>query len=386
MNLRIVLILAIVVAAIGGGAYYFGQERKSLQSDAFVGGPLFPGLDQKINTADHLRFESQEGGVVELARGPDGWRMSTHHDYSAHAERVTGLLKRIATLKTLEPKTKKPENHAQLNLDDPKGEFSLATRITVKAGETALADLVAGLNRPPDHGGGAFVRLWGEDQTWLAEGEFKPRRRTLDLLNRDVVNIDGRRIQSARISHPAKQADAGGDAADFVTVGKPVPDQSTYALGAVIPEGYGAKPDHELSAIARIADFLVFEDVRPASEITLDRPIVSVYETFDGVKLTFRAAEQADGNIWATVKAEAGPRWDGLDGFVEANKGQDNETGRIADQFKTAEDVAAEIAGINARVDGWAYKLTDYKADRLTVASLDVIDEVEKPAEAPKAQ
>lgn len=388
MNLRLLLILAIVVAAIGGGAYYFTQERKALQSEAFEGGALIAGLDTRINDADRLRLESQEGGVVELVRTDGAWRMDSHHGYRANQERVTILLKRVATLKTLEPKTKKPENHARLNLDDPAGEFSLATRITVKAGETALADLLVGLNRPPELGGGAFVRLWGDDQTWLAEGEFKPRRRTLDLIDRNVVNIDGRRIQAARIEHPAEAATAPRAVAvpDVVVVSKARPDQEAYSLAAATPEGHTAKPDHELSTVARLTDFLIFDEVRPASEVTFEQPVVGVFETFDGVRLTFRAeAQEPDDKIWVTVAADAGPRWYGLDDFVAENKGADSEAGRIADQFKSPEEIAEEIAAIAASTDGWAYKLTDYKTKRLTMTSADLTDPPE-PSEDKKPE
>lgn len=384
MNFRLLVIVAAIVAVIGGAAYYFGQERKALQSDAYQGGPLLPGLAERINDADKIRLESQEGGVVELVRGEDGWRVPTVHGYPANTERVTGILKRIVSLETVEPKTAKPENHARLNLDDPAGEFSLALRLTASAGADALADLVVGLNRGAEEGGGLFVRLWGDDQTWLASGEFKPRRRALDLLNRNIVNVDGRRIQSAQIRHPAPGAAAGGAIAELIVVAKAAPDQEAYQLSATLPEGFTAKPDHELSAVARISDFLIFEAVQPADQAAFDHPVVSIYETFDGLRLVFRAQEQGDGDIWATVVAEAGPRWQGLDAYLEAHKGKDSEPGRIADQFKTPEDIAAEIAEINKTADGWAYRLTDYKIKRLTVTSADVSDAPEKPAEEPK--
>ena len=375
MKFRHLVILAAGVAALSGGAYYFTQERMALQSEGFVGGPFTPGLDVNVNKATHVRLESQEGGVLELKRAADAdWTIASHYGYPANQERVGTLLKRIATLKTVEPKTAKLENHAQLNLDDPAGENALGTRITVKAGNATLVDMVAGLSRVATETGSVFIRRWSEDATWLAEGEFRPKRRLLDLIDRNVVNVDGRRIRTAHITHPD-----GTGGRQSAAIAKATPDQADYTLAAVAPDGMQPKASHELSTAARVTEFLILEKVLPAGDIDLTNPTVSVYETFDGLRISFTSAKQADGKIWMTVTAGAAPRWDGLDIFMSELKGQDSETGRIADQFKTADAIAGEIASISSKTNGWAYLPTDYKADRITVTAADLF---EKPAAA----
>ena len=377
MNGRLFLILAVVVAIIGGGAYYFTQERESLQATAFEKGPMFEGIEAKINNVDTFRIESQEGGVLTLVRKDEQWVIQEHYGYPADNLRVTGILKRIATLEKIEPKTKKPENYKRLSVGDPSDEFSLATRLTLKAGETMVADFVAGLNRPPAMGGGVFLREFDDAQTWLAEGEFKPKRRVLDWLQRTIIDIDGRRISGARIQHPALDKDGkpmgDGATADLILVAKETPDQEKYSLGAAIPDGYKPKPDHELSAIARIPDFLILEGVKPAGEVDMVGASTTLYETYDGIRMTFTSKKQADGKTWTTIAVTAAERWQGLDAFLEAYKGKDSEAGRIADEFKSPKDVAAEIKKWSAATDGWAYNLTDYKSKRLTARTPDVI-------------
>jgi hypothetical protein len=101
--------------------------------------------------------------------------------------------------------------------------------------------------------------------------------------------------------------------------------------------------------------------------------VETIYETFDGVRLVYRAKKLEDGKTWVTLNLEPAGRWAGLDAFLEANKGKDTESGRIADQFKTSEEVAAEIEKWSASASGWAYRLTDYKTKRLTARTPDVI-------------
>jgi hypothetical protein len=385
MNARLLLILTVIVCAIGAAAYYFGQERKSLQTAVFEPGPLVAGIENQINDVDEARLESQEGGILTLTRKDGQWAIAEHYGYRANPERVNQLLKTVATLKKIEPKTKKQENHKRLNLGDPAGELSLATRITLKAGDVPVADMVVGLNRPPAHGGGAYVRLWGEDQTWLTEGEFKPKRRLIDLLDRNVVNVDGRRMRSGLIEHPAPKPAPEGTIAETVLISKETPDQKAYSLGADIPEGGKPKPDHELSSVIRLPDFLIFEDVKPASELESDiSPIVSTFETFDGLRFVFRTHKAADGALWSTIKVDTAEVWPGLATFVEANKGKDTENGRITNQMKTAEEqLTAEIAKWTKQTATWAFKLTGYKSKRLTVDTAEMLEKPE-PAKAPK--
>lgn len=377
MNARLVLILAVVVAILGGGAYYFGQERENLQATSFQKQPMFVGIESKINDVNELRMESQAGGVLTLIRKADQWVIQEHYGFPADNERVTSILKRIATLEKIEPKTKKPENYKRLNVDDPSDEFSLATRITLKAGDVSVADFLVGLNRPPATGGGVFLREYDDLQTWLVEGEFKPKGRLLDWIQRTIINIDGRRISSARIHHPALDEDGKpvgqGAVADLILVAKATPDQEKYSLGAAIPDGYQPKPDHELSAIARIPDFQILEDVRPASEVDMTGAVTSLYETYDGLRILYRSKLQEDGKTWVTLTVEVADRWQGLDAFIEAHKGKDSEAGRIVAEFKAPEDVAAEIKKWSASTSGWAYRLTDYKTKRLTARTGDVV-------------
>ena len=380
MNARLLLILTLVVCVLGLAAHFFSQERQSLQTAIFEPGPLVAGIEDRINDVDVARVESQEGGILTLTRKNGEWAIAEHYGYRANPERVNELLKKVATLKKIEPKTKKPENHKRLNLDDPAGEMSLATRITLKAGDAQVTDIIVGLNRAPAHGGGAFVRLWGQEQTWLAEGEFKPKRRLIDLMDRNVVNVDGRRMRSARIQHPAARKAAESPQGETVLIYKDTPDQAAYSLGADIPEGGKPKPDHELSSVIRLPDFLIFEDVKPASEIETDAPqIVGVYETFDGLRLTFRAHKEADGDFWTTVEVDTAEVSPGLAAFVEANKDQDAESGRIADQMKSTDDLTTEIAKWTQQTANWAFKLTGYKSKRLTVDTAEMLQKPEPP-------
>ena len=89
---------------------------------------------------------------------------------------------------------------------------------------------------------------------------------------------------------------------------------------------------------------LNFEDVMPAGELAFGNGPTSIYETFDGLRVAFELTG-GGGSLWARVSAETDP--------ALAADGAD----------MTA--VEKEAAEINARVEGWAYRLPQSSAAKM---------------------
>ncbi len=359
--------LAVATAVIAGGAYYATMQREASVSDPWRRQPLYPGLMERVNDATSIRVASQADGSITITKQGDTWTVAERHDYPADFDKIRAALVELASMETLEPKTSRPENFAELYVEDvgpADGATTNSIRFTAKADNDVLADLLIGRARPKDIGEGVFVRKHGENQVWLANGSFQPNRRALQWLDRNVVNIDARRIMRVTVTHPD---------GDTFTVNRPEMASENMAYASPVPEGWQPKPPHEMNNMASVPDFLIFQEVKPAGEIawTAD-PVVSTYRTFDGLTLTMTAVEQ-DGDVWVKASAAESPRADGLDTFIAENKGEDSTAGRIADEFRSPEEVAAEIATMNERLAPWAYQLTDYKSGKVTQRSADML-------------
>lgn len=364
--------LAVVTVAVAGGAYYATLERDATIADAWQRQPLYPGLLERVNDATSVRVATQSDGTVTMTKEGDTWTVAEKYGYKADFDKIRDALVELASMETLEPKTQKPENFAALHVQDvtPKdGGNTDSIRFTAKAGDKPLADLLIGLTRPKDMGAGVFVRKHGDTQVWLASGSFQPPRRTLQWLDRDVVNIDSRRILRVTMTHPD---------GDTFTVERPDLGAENMAYASPVPEGKEPKAPNEMNNMANVTDFLIFEDVRPAQEVTWTAdPVVSTYRTYDGLTLTLTAVKQDD-HTWVKASAAASPRVDGLDAFAKEKKGEDSAAGRIADQVKTADAVTAEIAALNKHLAGWAYRLTDYKSGKVTETSANMVKDLGK--------
>lgn len=361
--------LAIATVVVAGAAYYATMQRDAVISDPWERQPLYPDLLERVNDVTSVQVATQADGTITMTKQDDGWTVAERHEYAADFGKIRDALVELASMETLEPKTQKPEKFPELgveNVEAPEGETTNSIRFTAKAGDDVLADLLIGRVRPEDIGKGVFVRKHGEDQAWLATGSFQPPRQALQWLDRSVVNIDSRRILEVTVAHPD---------GDSFTVRRQDMGGENMAYVSPVPEGKEPKPAHELNNMANIPDFLIFDDVRPADEITgTADPVVSTYRTYDGLTLTLTAVEQ-DGQTWVKGRAAESPRAEGVDAFVEEHKGKDSTAGRIADEFRSADAVAEEIAAMNEHLSPWAYSLTEYKSGKVIQRSVGLLQD-----------
>ena len=365
--------LAIVTAAVVGGAFYATQERESNIAESFEKQPLYPGLLSRLNDVTWLQVASQADGPLTMSKVDGAWVLAEKHGYFADIEKISQTLVELSSMETIEPKTKKPENFPELFVEDveaPDGTITNSIHVTAKAGDELLADLLVGRTRPVDVGAGVFVRRNGENQTWLATGSYQPNRKALQWLDRNIINVDSRRIVRATMQH------ADGDG---FSLSKAEITSEDMRYDSFVPPGMEPKPAHEMNNMAQITDFLVMEDVRPVKDLDWATPNSIIwFETYDGVKITVASVNDDDGKAWFRIllePVEADPR---LPAFLTEHKGKDSAQGRVADQMKSAEDAKAEIETLSERLAPWAFRFTDFKTGRAVLRSDDMLQEAGK--------
>jgi len=351
------IVLAAVTAVVVIGAAVAVSIRDNDVQTAGDGGLMFPALYANANDIDQLVIKSSEGGTITMKQSGDRWVVAEKSDYPADFEKVRGTLLSLSQMRTVEPRTAKPELLARLELGDVDAKDSKSVAVTARKGGDTVADVLIGRWQATGQDQGMFVRRAGEDQSWLVkDGTTRPDKRVTQWLDRNIVNVDQRRVKSVTITH------AGGD---VVRIVKPNPAEGNYTLASKVPAGREPKAPHELETLASITDFLILDDVRPAKDLDFAKPAVKVQTvTYDGLVLNFEGVEKDD-RFWVRVTPGEGDRDTALAAFIEANKGKETAEGRTAAQFKTSEEVTEQIAAIKAATDGWAYQLTDYKTDKI---------------------
>ena len=357
MKPRSFLFLLVLTAATAAAAVAVLVDERVRSGDPVAGAMLYPGLLERVNDIDFVEVTTTADGAVSARRENGRWGVEQRHGYPADFKMLSRMLYDLARIELVEPRTGKPALYPKIRVEDLGDKSALSIRIVAKAGGETVADLLVGYARPEEVGGGVFVRKSGEAQSWLAKGGFQPVQLLTRFLDRNICNVEQRRIHRTRLTH------ADGET---VTVFKAGPEETDWKLEEPPPEGRKAKASHELSPLTSWLDFLIFDDVRPAAEVDFSTPLVSGrFVTFDGLTVEVKMAERDD-DYWVVLAASPGAADPRIRPLLDARKTMDADKleGSLQMALKTPGEVAAEIGKINATAGGWAYRVTDYKTDK----------------------
>jgi hypothetical protein len=317
---------------------------------------LYPGLLDRANEVRTVRITTPEARLT-LESGEQGWTLAEKGGYPVEAREVRDLVLGLANLQLVEAKTAQPERLKRLELEEPGGKEAKSHLVELlgEAGEP-LAAAVIGKTKPGLYGGGragVYVRRAGENQAWLAAGSLEVPDDAMGLLASDVIDIPSDKV--ARIT-----LGAGTD--QPVVLQRPNAETEAFTVEATPPEGREVDQG-KVELLAGSLASLGMQDVKKAAEVPVPAEARrSRFETFDGLAVDVTVLRQGEGDAaenWlrlavAPVEPAAAPPQPPAEGEAAA---------------KPAPERAAEL---NARVQGWTFKIAPYMADRLG-GSLDTL-------------
>lgn len=146
-------------------------------------------LDKDAITTLEITRPGDEQTVLSKVDG--AWRVTEPVDAAADENNVESALNRLADLKIARVVAEKPENYARLQVDD-----ATAVRVTAKAGEDTLAQLMVG-----KYGNGmTMVRVDGRTEVFGASGSLRYAfdRELKSWRDRKVVSVDPAKVQAIR--------------------------------------------------------------------------------------------------------------------------------------------------------------------------------------------
>lgn len=327
----LLLLAATVVAAAAAG--------RTLVQEYRAGGPVvrerpaFPGLASHLGELTWLRVV-HGGGSLDFASIGGIWTVVERDNYPAAQHRVERLLRGLADLVLVAPKTRRPALFGRLGLDDRQGARSTLANVQDRTGKTVAA-LIIGRARFDPLGGGdeVYVRRPGDDQSWLARGALPLPARPVDWLDRRILDIPASRIASVALT--------GADGA-VLRLRRSGPEVPFAPVDA--PAGARVRNAAALTAPARALAGLDLDAVRPAVDLPVPDGGVATATVamFDGLTIALRLFA-ASGHDWLTVAA----------------------SGRGA--------AAAEAAALDARLGRWVYAVPAERARGLRTRLADLL-------------
>lgn len=342
MRRRTLLALGGAAAAAVGGAILLTPDRAS-PPPASASDLAFPGLAPRLANAATIEVQRHDGTLL-VRRAGEAWLLPAKADYPVRAERVRELLVGLTELRLTEPRTANPEMLDRLGLDDPSRPAATSSLLRVlDAQGAAIAELVVGRRRVRVQGNvpeSVYVRRPDETQAWLAEGRLPLDADPNLWIDRDLANILRDRVRGATVNRQ-------GEAPLNLRRGT----DTDAALAVLEPTETPELDEISLDEVARGFEFLTFLDVRKAAEIPGERIGEGRFELTDNLRITVVAHKDGE-TLWATLSAEGDE----------------------------------EAARLNARWQGWAYQLGQWKEKAFVPRLADLRkQEANAPAPAPEA-
>ena len=346
--LAILAVLATAVALL--------MPRQTSRVDTFEPAPLLPGFAGQANTIDWLRITGAGGEVLAtLERGPERWTVSEAEGYAADWAVVRSLLAGLAQAQVVEAKTSSPEYYDRLGVSDVSSPDAQGVMVEFSAGSGLPAVILGNSASARD---GQYARLVDEASSVLIDRELDLPKSSEDWIERAIVDIADDAVVEVNIRH------ADGDA---VQARRASADEENFTLDG-IAEGFEPRSEWTVDSLADALTAVQLDDVVQEGEVDWTTATVYRLLTADGLEIraevvaTPLAEEDDQGATEYWLRLTAGVYTTGLDTGVSAE----------------ADDTAARERAqeINARVQGWAYRIPEYKASTMTRRMSDLVQPI----------
>lgn len=323
MKRRTLVILGVAAAASVGAAILLTPETARNPQLAPEAGLAFPGLAQRLNDAQAIEVQRHDAALTVRRSEGETWVLPDKAGYPVRPGRVRELLVGLTELRLVEPRTANEEMLDRLGLEDPTrpGATSSLLRVLDGSGGT-IAELVVGRRRMRTQGGvpeSVYVRRPSETQAWLAEGRLPMDADPQLWIDRDLANLPRDRVLRVVVRR------AGEDGELVIARASGADEDPAFR----VEQPAEAPPTDEISLdeIGRAFEFLTFLDVRQEGDIPGEALGESRFELTDGLAIAVTTHRDGEA-IWVRLRAEG-----------------DGE----------------EAAGLNARWNGWAYQVGQWK-------------------------
>ncbi len=197
------VVAAALMAVAGGVLAPRGPQAPKDSLEALIGAEFYKGFK---NPSEATSIEVISYDAATATPTPFGvefkdglWRIPTRYNYPADAkDRLAKVAASIIGLKREALAGRTETEQVEFQVLDPKSDKTeslkgIGNRLTLKKGETVLADYIIG-KQVPSRSGYYYVRRPDEKPTFIAKLELNLSTKFTDWIESDVLNLDGNKL------------------------------------------------------------------------------------------------------------------------------------------------------------------------------------------------
>ena len=325
------VMLTLAVLVLMTLAYLSVRDTDSVETE--LGRLVFTDLNASLDQVTQVRINLGQQ-AVSLEKQAGEWRVVDRKGYSADMPQVSRLLRSLADMVYLEPKTSRPERFVSLSLANKDAQQGAATYVELQAPNQLWSLLVGAA---PVNRGGQYIRLPAQDQAWLVDQRLMLDSSPAQWLSPVILNVDSEQVKTVILS---RQNAGMVKIGNISAASGEIENARVTNLPGDVSVTYTGAADEVTRALVNLR----LQDVQALNNIDWQDAIAAQFELVDNKTLLIRGVMVA-GECWISVS--------------------------LGSDFSPQERL---IYGLGDDVEQWAYKVSQYNYQLLARQMVDFIE------------
>ena len=365
MNNKTLIKLALLsIFLIALGLFQRESQGPEKVSDA-AGAKLLPELADDLNEVSSVTVE-HSGGAYTISMSDGSWGLVERSNYPVRVEDVRKSLIALSDAECQEAKTKVAANYYRLGVEGPGEAESESRLVTLRDSEGQIrSSVIIGKRRESAGQPSFYARVADKETSWLVSGDLSFSDDADSWLDKKILELKRERVRAVQTVHPDGEE---------LFVARPSEEVEQFEV-MPLPEGFQLKYDAVAAGMGSALQYLSFVGVRSTEgfELPEEAPTKTSFWTFDGLRVDALIYSVADTPYasFNVVSDSEGPAQLATSGPQPEEAGEEG-----AEAGRSDEEIAAEVAELNAKVSGWIYELAVYNKTNLAKRSSDLLDPI----------
>ena len=361
MNNKTLIKLALLsIFLIALGLFQRESQGPEKVSDA-AGAKLLPELADDLNEVSSVTVEHSSGAYT-LSMSDGSWGLVERSNYPVRVEDVRKSLIALSDAECQEAKTKVAANYYRLGVEGPGEAESESRLVTLRDSEGQIrSSVIIGKRRESAGQPSFYARVADKETSWLVSGDLSFSDDADSWLDKKILELKRERVRAVQTVHPDGEE---------LFVARPSEEVEQFEV-MPLPEGFKLKYDAVAAGMGSALQYLSFVGVQSAEgfELPEEAPTKTSFWTFDGLRVDALIYSVADTPYasFTVVSDSEGPAQLATPGPLPEEE---------AEAGRSDEEIAAEVAELNAKVSGWVYELAVFNKTNLAKRGSDLLDPI----------
>jgi len=331
----IILVITIIIS------FYRDAENRRYEGERFLFPKLSTATDENslklLNDIAEIKITNFSNSFI-IKRDKENWYLPNLANYPVPLDKIKKLIVGVAQLETIEPKTKNPNLHGELGLNNIDSKDNSGNYVSlINTENKEIAAILVG-NDSKFGKETRYVRKPSENQSWLVWRNFDVPKNQIDWLDESLFTIERWRVADIEIIHPNDQK---------ILIQRENYAEQYFKIQNLDEDTLPMNP-YVGNQIGSVLERLTLLDIKSRNETNFSNKATKViYTSFDGLEISI-VTEHINGKNWATFDVL-------YDSKLRRELPEDGPVNVGLPDMLSIEEVKNNAINLNMKLNNWAF-------------------------------